>query len=535
MRMDTPGLRSYISTQPDPKSHSACRPTIWDTDGPTPPRYAAVTTLKPFVAVAEDVCRGTRAEHGTLGSWWLSSSLLLLLGGVFPLIFTLVDLRLLLEPPVLLSFIVTQWSSFRLFRLLIRGDESIVQATFWVFVYVWFGLAALAQTAAQRFPIAGQSFSEETQIQALLVIIAGLAAYEGGLAARQSAGVSYLDRWFGQRQISLRRVWIISAVGIAGTAYALWKLGLGTLFSSRYTVAEALYGTPDAGQRLDQIGNKTPGFLQTTFIWAPAFLALHLLLTHKSLSRAIRWSASGVVSRRTVRVVIISLLVANFLVNNPISGPRYRFGGIALALSAACWLLGNPRRFRLWVIGLLLAVLFAFPLLDIFRFDDRSITVTPLKNELVTSPDFGMFQQEINAQVYVEANGFTFGEQAAGVVFVLVPRAWWAGKPIDTGNVIVRSSAINASASLWATVFVDGGLLAVAGALFAYGWVTSACEQLYRRKRSESSFIAAAVPLYAGFQFILLRGDLQPAVGQLAPLLAMILFAGLKPRRSSPS
>lgn len=464
-----------------------------------------------------------QGPYRTLSGWYFSTIIYILLGGVLPLLFTEADFKSLVQPPVLLSIVITTWATIRLVALLARGDPHIVQATFWVFVYVWFGLAAMGQAVAQRFPIANQTFSQEEQIAALLTVIVGLLAYEVGRVTRWSAQGPPLAHRFSRRQIRITRVWAIAAIAGAATVFAAWSHGLAVLFSSRYSAALAVYGAPSPGLRLDEIGNKAVGLFQATLIWAPAFFALYVLITVLRSSEPGQPSARFVSSTRG-RMLLVGLIVANVLVNNPISSPRYRFGGAALALIAVSWPLFSPHRFRLWSCGLIVGVLFALPVLDIFRYDERSLTIAPLKEQLLTSPDFGMFQQEMNAQIYVAENGFTFGKQLLGVIFGYVPRALWEEKPGDTGNLIVRSDAINASASLWATVFVDGGLLAVGIMFLAYGWATRLWEELYLRKWKESSFVAAAVPLYAGFQIILLRGDLQPAVGQLAPLAVMLVF-----------
>lgn len=475
-----------------------------------------------------------RSQDYRTSAGWSPPVLLLLLGGAFPLIFTELDGGSLFEAPVFLSLLITEWASFRIASLLARGQATIVQGTFFIFVYVWFGLAALAETVEQRFPIASQSFSEGHQIDALLTILLGLAAYEIGLRAYPSVAAPRLVRWCRSRQISLRRVWVIAGIGAAGTLFALWSYGFRVLLSSRYTVVEAVYGRPGPGLRLDQVGNKAVGLLEVTLVWAPAFLALYLLLVLDNTPEvSVGRSSKRFVSSAQARMVLIGLVGANLLVNNPVSSPRYRFGGVVLALFAVVWPLFKPRRFRVWVCALLFGVMIAFPLLEVFRFDDRTIQIAPLKELLLTSPDFGMFQQEVNAQLYVDSHGFTFGEQVLGVVFGYVPRALWPGKPIDTGNVIVRTNAINASASLWATVFIDAGILGVAVTFLAYGWVTRVSEELYIQRWRESSFIAAAVPLYAGFQIILLRGDLQPAVGSLAPVLVMLLLVSRHSSRPS--
>lgn len=465
-------------------------------------------------------------KYRTLHGWWFSSTLLLLLSGVFPLLFTQIELGSLSEPPVLLAFVVTQWASLKLTHLLGQGQANLVQTTFWVFVYIWFGLAGLAQTAAQQFPIANQTFTEGTQVNALLTVIMGLVAYEIGRVTYRSLSCSSMARQLERLQLSRRRILSLSGLAFASVVVAVWTYGLSVFFTSRYSVAEALYGQPGPGQRLDQIGNKAIGLLQTTLIWLPAFCALYLLVVYANKSRSSE--PTGLRNLRadtTTQALFIGLITANLIVNNPISSPRYRFGGVALALFAVVWSLRKPNHLRLWGGGLLVAILFALPTLDIFRYDDRQIELVPLKQQLLTSPDFGMFQQELNAQVYVATHGYTLGEQALGVIFGYVPRALWPDKPIDTGNIIVRSDAINASASLWATVYVDGGILAVAAIFFAYGRLTQLFENIYIRNGRKSLFVYAGVPLYAGFQIILLRGDLQPAIGQLAPLLVMLLIA----------
>jgi hypothetical protein len=209
--------------------------------------------------------------------------------------------------------------------------------------------------------------------------------------------------------------------------------------------------------------------------------------------------------------------------NNPIGNPRYRVGGVLFALLVVSWPLRTAYRFRVAVLGLLVGILLVFPFADIFRYDTAALEIVPVKDELVSSPDFGMFQQEVNAQLYVDAQGHTFGEQLAGAAFVFVPRSLWPGKPIDAGNLIVRTQQINASASLWATVFVDGGWIAVCLVFVGYGRITGRFEDLFLRDSKGFSFVAAAVPLFAAFQIFLLRGDLQPAVGELA-LLPLLLF-----------
>lgn len=481
---------------------------------------------------ATNPSRSVLGRPRTLAGWHLSTVMLLLLGGCFPLLFTNLRLASLSAPPVVLALLVTAWSAFRLVGLLVRGEPRLIQATFWIFVYVWFGLAALAETVDQRFPILNQEFSSDLQVRALVIILVGLAAYEVGVAVRNTRPQSSPAlRWLDVRTVQARRVWYIAGFGLIAVAIAAWTLGLGTLFSSRTTLTSAFIGSPSPTLRPDQVTNKAAGLLKANLTWAPVFLGCYLLLL---LRRKHTLTGSGrvpLVTTYAATVLLIALVIGNLIANNPVGNPRYRFAGVGFALLVAYWPLRSAYRFRIVVGGLLVGILFVFPFADVFRYDDRLVNINPLKSELVESPNFAMYQQEVNAQLYVDEHGYTFGVQTIGAALVFVPRSLWPGKPIDTGNLIVRTDIINASASLWATVFVDGGWLAVGFVFLLYGWFTGACEEAFVRRPTSLSFAAIFVPLFAGFQIFFLRGDLQPAVGELAILPLLLFFATRTPSK----
>jgi hypothetical protein len=223
--------------------------------------------------------------------------------------------------------------------------------------------------------------------------------------------------------------------------------------------------------------------------------------------------------------MIVVMAIVNLFANNPISNPRYRFGGVALALLIAVWPMGRPARFRAAVVGLLALLIVIFPYAAVFRYDQRVLQLTPVKQQLVGSADFGMFQQELNGVVYVDQHGYTLGRQTLGGVLSFVPRAVWKNKPLDTGTLISRARFINASSTLWTEANVEFGWIGIFGALAVYGYLSRLFDEAYvSREKGQISVIGAAVPLFAAFQIFLVRGSFQPAFGELAPVAVAFLL-----------
>lgn len=467
------------------------------------------------------------AERVPYAGWIIATVVFLVLAVALPVVFAGLRGSSFDEPPVALSMFVTVYASAHLAALLRQGRDALVRLTFWTFVYLWLGLAATAQLLADRFPIPNQAFGSDLEVRALIGVVVGLAAYDvGSLLGRRSDRSTWLARSLGRLEIAPRRVWGLAAIGVLYTLYATARDGLAVRFSSRDTATRAAFQAA-ASQRVDLIQNKAGGLIQVALLWLPAFLALYLILylyrsdlpeeTVSSADR--RWSRS-LRARRLIAV----LVVVNLLANNPQSNPRARFAGVVIALVIAFWPTGGAARFRAGALALLALTILVFPYAAVFRYDQRAFRFTPLSEQLSTSPDYGMFQQELNGFVYTDRSGHTFGRQLAGTVFSPVPRAIWPSKPIDTGGLVSRVDFINASSDLWTEANVDFGMAGIVVWLLAYGYVSRVFEDAYRdRDQRRATVIGAAVPLFAAFQILLVRGALQPVFGELAPVA--VLFA----------
>jgi hypothetical protein len=457
-----------------------------------------------------------------------------------PILFAEPTLSSLSKLSVVLAWLITIYAGSRLWWLAVEGRDRTISLTFWLFVYVWLGLGALANTVSQQFPLFHQTFNEGTQVSALATIIVGLVGYELG---RQICRAHRTTRKAGQLlnvpTVSPRRIAILGFSGMCTAVYFTAKFGLAARFSSRATQAQAFLGS-QAGSGSIEFGPGDPSAsIQQALDWVLPFLGLYLLLYQRRTHRDAQEREATPARRRFWRkVFILGLIGAVILADNPMSNPRAVFGGVAIALLLAVWALNSARRVRVLAAILVASALVLYPLANAFRYTGSGFHLAPLNTEFRTNADFSMFQQELNAQVYVASHGHTWGRQLLGTVFSWVPRSDWPGKPGSTGNLIlgVYADVLAASLSIFGWAFVDGGIVWVFLVLAGYGWASGSLEEAYRRRPlGRLSFAAAATPLFAAFQVLLLRGDLLPEAGQLAPVGLALIAACTFSRRTRPN
>jgi hypothetical protein len=500
-----------------------------------------MTGISPVLDTAPQQERLRSPGLGEAGSderigWGGAAAIGVLLAVVFPILFARPTLQSFSRLPVVLAWVVTVYSAGRLWYLVTRGRESIVSLTFWLFIYVWLGLGALANTVSQQFPLFHQTFSDGTEVGALITIVIGLAGYElGRVRSRSRQAALRASAILNAPTVKMRRVAVLGGLGCLVVAYYTLKFGLATRFTSREASAQAFFGTPTTNVPLWLQNDKASALIQISLDWVLVFVALYLILYERRIRRTQRRDEPAGPRRRVLLFAVIACVV---LADNPFSNPRYRFGGVALALLFALWPLTN-RRFRLVAAGLVVSALFIYPYAAVFRYNRTILTLAPLNQQFRTDADFGMFQQELNAQTFVQRHGIQYGRQLEGVVFAWVPRRIWASKPGFTGSLILGqfASILPASVSMFGWAYVDGGLPWVFIVLLVYGFLSGALEQAWlRRPRDRLTFAATATPLFAAFQIFLVRGDLQPAVGELAPVfiaLASVCVYGRRARAVS--
>ncbi|MGF0170848.1 hypothetical protein ACQF36_10055 [Streptomyces sp. Marseille-Q5077] len=398
-------------------------------------------------------------------------------------------------------------------RVLTDTSVRLVAFGFWLFSYVWLGLAPLAMLATDTYPL-GYRSGETTAFAAAVLTELGLLAYTAGaaLAAGRKRGRSAVLEPLLSRTLSPLPVLLLCGLSLLLAVVLIpgQEGGLRAYFTSR----QALWQSDTQSD--------TAHALRVWCLAVPAFWSM-VALVH--LPRR----ANGDRLLRAVRLLLLpALLALNVTVNNPISRPRFWAGTVLLVLLFSWHRFNTPRAFRGIAVAITAVVLFAFPYSDYFRYDEReALQVVGLAEQFSTTMDYDAFQQMQTGIDYVQENGFS-PSALLGVVLVVIPRTMWPGKPQATGIEFAEYAGYdfhNLSAPLWIESYLWGGPLCVVAVFCLLGAAGRRVDDIRARLRGRQSTLAVLlVPAFAFYQLIFLRGSLMAIIAPLALLLIVPLF-----------
>jgi hypothetical protein len=401
-----------------------------------------------------------------------------------------------IDPIAALPFVfITGWSGCRLALVTVRAGRALPSLIFYLFCYIWLGLAPLLQLQNGRGPLP-YPIGDEDYLRAGVLVVLGLMVFE---IAKKASSVAPAH---GGRQPAEARLmlfsWVVIAFSIAMVAYVG---GPAALWSSRQEFSAGVYGEGT---------DKAFGAVVSSLLIAPPFVALGALI-HRG---------RGASSRLAYASTVVPLLGLNVLINNPISQGRFWFTTVWASLAI---LLLLKREIGLSLLPLLFVVgtLVIFPNADIFRYENSTLQnfeFIPPGDQLKNKGDFDSIQQIALGIVYVADQGFALGAQALSTLLFFVPRAIWPTKAIDTGSVLanyVGFGNANLSAPLWIEAYIDGGILMVVAAFVVLGIVHGRLESL----RAPS----LGTVVFALYQLVLLRGSLLASMATGSVVLATYL------------
>lgn len=407
--------------------------------------------------------------------------------------------------------LIAMWSGIRLTGIIASGAPRLFELSWWLFCYLFMGLAPAAQIHADRMAETTPRLDPGRDAAAVVVVAMGVVAFElGRLWARsrpRPSTVTDLEVADPVRDATLssaRSLWLLAAV-TPFAVFFIMKVGPANFFLSRTEfgdATDAVFAEPSI----------TPMLLAIS--WVPALVVLHRIIARRRAQPGSTLTGGEMIGV----VVAVSLIV---FANNPISSSRYAFGTMVLSFAVLFGAFATTTRARRSMLLIVLGFIFVFPIADAFRREETGrIEVSPL-DEYSGNADYDAFGQISNAITVVADDGFSFAQQPLGVALFWVPRSVWADKPVDTGIYLAEERGYdfnNLSAPLWAELFVVGGHLIVVAGLFALGhFATRADDRLVERLRGlrRYSVAAAFMPFYL---IILLRGSLLQATALLATL-----------------
>ncbi|MFE0878895.1 O-antigen polymerase [Streptomyces smyrnaeus] len=431
------------------------------------------------------------------------------------------------------------YSGTRLAAMVLTGHRRLIQGAFWLFCYIAMGIAPLAQTVLDSTPTPVVGPRADTVLASALVL-AGIVAFDvGALLARHRPPLRsrMYERHRPPAVVHRRRLYLLCVLALVGSGLLMAELGgPAVFFSNRQEISESLAGGAGA-----QTGSQAGSAFLRGFGTVPALLALLFLTRWLVVSRAAR-------RRPMVPVLWLAMLALNAVVNNPVSNPRYWFLTVLFSLLFTAFP-RSPVMYRAALATGVAVALVIFPFADRFRYEegtDRPRQTTGSVLEPLTMKDYDQTGMLANTVTFVRSGeGHSYGRQLSGTAMFFVPRSVWAGKPHDPGTRVGEWMGMpypNLSSPLWAELWLDFGPLGMVSGFAAVGYGAARADRRYARRTAQEaaaaqgpgrgpreragpgSVAAVAVPLVAGYSFILLRGSLLQGMGRVAIAVLCVAF-----------
>ena len=432
---------------------------------------------------------------------------------------------------IVLTLALTVYSGTHLAIRYGRGDLRIAETTFWLFVYVAMAVSSLAEISTGLNPIL---IDAGTMGEAFVIILAGCVAYDLSHVARRVVR-RQAPSLTSARGISFARLNIIGVVGIGASMYYIQTLGgVGSFFSSRNQLSQSI-----AGAGLTQNGSQALSATLGSLALAPLILAWLGWTARLSRDKKVRRSG-------TTWLWYLILSAFMVILCNPIGASRYIVLTVVFAALFCLPKLGKKGIRFVIAAGVILAVT-VFPYSDYFRvaaIDRSALQVNSISVELATK-DYDQMTMTANGVWYANVFGHTNGSQLLSDVLFFIPHTVWSGRATDTGVLIgtaIESGNTNLSTPLWLEFWLDFSWLGLVIGMFLFGWISARWDylfvQLRRRQRSSlPALLDLALPLFAGYQFILLRGPILQAMGRLGVMVVLLAIIRGRPlgEESGPS
>jgi hypothetical protein len=417
-----------------------------------------------------------------------------------------------------LTLAILVWAGLRLSLIIGGGKPRLFEFMFWLFVYIFLGLAPTIQIRTAALSSTTKDMPASADWPTALLVALSLAAFEVGRLLPVKAGPGPAAQT--ERRLSPLLTWLLFIVGLAAMLYYVRMLGLASFFENR---------TARQAARTASFDNESSSAIIGALAWIPLLVAAGSFATLARFERAIALA-------RRYRAAAVVAVLAVLIVVNPISGARYTSGTVMFAILCYTGVLSRKRLLRPLLGGLLAAFLLLFPIADAFRRTEVSAGRSGFFSEYAGNGDYDAFWQIANSYLYMQFEGPSWGRQALGVLLFWVPRSLWPDKPQDTGVMLAEFrgySFTNLSSPLWAEALVNGGIIALVATFLALAVLIVRLDRRLPRSLGADSGLAIAASVFPAYMIILLRGSLLQATGIFVVMSVSILLVSRRRRKST--
>jgi hypothetical protein len=434
------------------------------------------------------------------------------------------------------TLLILVYAGIRLSHLIARGEPRMFTFSWFLFAYIFMGLAPTVQIRTGIVPNTTPGMIASIDGQIVKVLIASFVAWEIGAALSRHAdrrrtgsprGPGRGAQPFSGAEVawaapsglvvSRSRLRGVTAIAVLAVAFYVAKIGSASILAPRNV--------------LELTRNSAFGDPTTRVVAVDLAIYLPVLV-----AQARRWlPVEGVVRvSRQNRTAIMTFAAISVLLGNPIGNARYVSGTILLSVLYLVGAFSSLRRSRwsFWVV--IAGFIFIFPALFAFRLGTFSASRKGFFGEYAGNGDYDAFYQLGNALSYVASRGSDSGRQLLGVILFWIPRSIWSSKPIDTGTLLANFRGYsfgNLSAPIWAELIVNFGLVGLLIGIFFVGYVIARADVSARgaTPTNTSFFRNSVMPFYL---IILIRGSLLQAMAGFLTLLVFTYI--LSPRQIIP-
>jgi len=408
-------------------------------------------------------------------------------------------------------------AAIRLAVLIARGERRMFEFIFWLFAYVFFGLAPTVQLRADAMATTTAGLDPQLDMITAATGVLGIASFAVGFALahrRRVAHAASTDR-FG---ISRARLGILTLVALAASAYYVASLGVGVLFSSR-----AEFSLVESARWPDPTTNAMIGAVASF----PILIAAHGW-----------WHVARGAEGKGPRWIAWATTLAAMLITNPISSARYHFGVVWGSFLGPLGAFRTRVRTSVMMLGIVFGLLFLFPIADMFRrLNVVNNERTGFLSEYEGNGDYDAFGQLSNAILYDATMPFRFARQFLGILFFWVPRSIWRDKPTGSGVLLAEFREYgftNLSAPIWAELLLSFGFIGVVVGSVVLAYFLGRLDVRFR-EGNPSPIVEIAGAVFPFYLLILLRGSWLQATGILVMLIGSLLFIAVRERAPDPS